>query len=282
MCVCNVCLPETLQTQIDNLEKSRLKQLHIVEARKATSEESNAQGLSSKTVSPLESCLLSPFILFSRKFSYSAQHTSDTGACDIVISLYVNNNLVFCFHVALQTKKRKKVTHANAPDEEVQRHTGDRKSRNWTKALTSEHAAFMLILNKESLYHLCKLQTCSSEMLWYYFSYLSLYLVIRESCYINFITLYKTQGPYFQKKDGRHMGKKLMKQCFNANVCHLSIYISVVRLSVLISVSKQMWEFSTGPLKFSNRWGHRLACDWLVWIPVCYQAFPSWVQMERI
>ncbi len=76
--------------------------------------------------------------------------------------------------------------------------------------------------------------------------------------------------------------KKLIKQCFNANVCHLSIYISVVRLSVLISVSKQMWEFSTGPLKFSNRWGHRLACDWLVWIPVCYQAFPSWVQMERI
>ncbi|XP_016301996.1 uncharacterized protein CXorf65 homolog [Sinocyclocheilus anshuiensis] len=68
---------ETLQTQIDNLEKTRLKQLHIVETRMATSEEINAQALSTKT-----------------------------------------------------TKKRKKVTHANAPDEEVQRHTGDRKSRN--------------------------------------------------------------------------------------------------------------------------------------------------------
>ncbi|KAF4104742.1 hypothetical protein G5714_014073 [Onychostoma macrolepis] len=68
---------ETLQTQIDNLEKTRLKQLHIVESRMATSEEINAQALSTKT-----------------------------------------------------TKKRKKVTHANAPDEEVQRHTGDRKSRN--------------------------------------------------------------------------------------------------------------------------------------------------------
>ncbi|XP_073676423.1 uncharacterized protein CXorf65 homolog [Garra rufa] len=67
---------ETLQTQIDNLEKTRLKQLHI-EARTATSEEINAQALSTKN-----------------------------------------------------TKKRKKVTHANAPDEEVQRHTGDRKSRN--------------------------------------------------------------------------------------------------------------------------------------------------------
>ncbi len=143
---------------------------------------------------------------------------------------------MFCFHVALQTKKRKKVTHANAPDEEVQRHTGDRKSRNWTKALTSEHSAFMLILNNESLYNLCKLQTCSSEMLCYYFSYLSFYLVIQESCYINFITLYKTQGPYFQMKDGRHMESNLIKQCFNANVCHLSIYISVVRLSVLIPV----------------------------------------------
>ncbi|XP_026137224.1 uncharacterized protein CXorf65 homolog [Carassius auratus] len=68
---------ETLKTQIDNLEKTRLKQLHIVEARMATSEEINAQALSTKT-----------------------------------------------------TKKRKKVTHASAPDEEVQRHTGDRKSRN--------------------------------------------------------------------------------------------------------------------------------------------------------
>ncbi|KAI2656810.1 hypothetical protein H4Q32_020821 [Labeo rohita] len=71
-------LLETLQTQIDNLEKTRLKQLHIVEARTATSEEINAQALSTKT----------------------------------------------------QTKKRKKVTHANPPDEEVQRHTRDRKSRN--------------------------------------------------------------------------------------------------------------------------------------------------------
>ncbi|XP_050984333.1 uncharacterized protein CXorf65 homolog [Labeo rohita] len=70
-------LLETLQTQIDNLEKTRLKQLHIVEARTATSEEINAQALSTKT-----------------------------------------------------TKKRKKVTHANPPDEEVQRHTRDRKSRN--------------------------------------------------------------------------------------------------------------------------------------------------------
>lgn len=143
----------------------------------ATSEEINAQGLSSKTVSPIESCLLSPFILFSLNFSYNAQHTSDTvssimgdtGACDIVISFYVNNNLVFCFHVALQTKKRKKVTHANVPDEEVQRHTGDRKSKNWTKALTLEHSAFMLILNNESLYNLCKLQMCSSEKLFLIF-----------------------------------------------------------------------------------------------------------------
>ncbi|XP_042593632.1 uncharacterized protein CXorf65 homolog, partial [Cyprinus carpio] len=68
---------ETLQTQIDNLEKTRLKQLHIVETRMTSSEEINALTLSTKT-----------------------------------------------------TKKRKKVTHANAPDEEVQRHTGDRKSRN--------------------------------------------------------------------------------------------------------------------------------------------------------
>ncbi|XP_016306437.1 uncharacterized protein CXorf65 homolog isoform X2 [Sinocyclocheilus anshuiensis] len=73
-----VCIiRQSLQTQIDNLEKTRLKQLHIVEARMATSEEINAQALPTKS-----------------------------------------------------TKKRKKVTHANAPDEEVQRHTGDRKSRN--------------------------------------------------------------------------------------------------------------------------------------------------------
>ncbi len=109
MCVCNVCLPETLQTQIDNLEKSRLKQLHIVEARKATSEESNAQGLSSKTVSPLESCLLSPFILFSRKFSYSAQHTSDTGACDIVISFMWTIILCFVFMWLCRLKSVRKL-----------------------------------------------------------------------------------------------------------------------------------------------------------------------------
>ncbi|XP_016423420.1 uncharacterized protein CXorf65 homolog isoform X2 [Sinocyclocheilus rhinocerous] len=73
-----VCIiRQSLQTQIDNLEKTRLKQLHIVEARMATSEEINAQALPTKS-----------------------------------------------------TKKRKKVRHANAPDEEVQRHTGDRKSRN--------------------------------------------------------------------------------------------------------------------------------------------------------
>ncbi|XP_059378304.1 uncharacterized protein CXorf65 homolog [Carassius carassius] len=70
-------LIESLQTQINNLEKTRLKQLHIVEARVATSEEINAQALATKS-----------------------------------------------------TKKRKKVTHANAPDEEVQHHTEDRKSRN--------------------------------------------------------------------------------------------------------------------------------------------------------
>ncbi|KTG35031.1 hypothetical protein cypCar_00003405 [Cyprinus carpio] len=68
---------EYLQTQIDNLEKTRLKQLHIMEARMATSEEINAQALPTKS-----------------------------------------------------TKKRKKVMHANVPDEEVQQHTEDRKSRN--------------------------------------------------------------------------------------------------------------------------------------------------------
>ncbi|XP_043112396.1 uncharacterized protein CXorf65 homolog [Puntigrus tetrazona] len=68
---------ETLQTQIEHLEKTRLKQLHVVKARMTTSEEISAQTLSTKT-----------------------------------------------------TKKRKKVTHANAPDDEVQHHTGDRKSRN--------------------------------------------------------------------------------------------------------------------------------------------------------
>ncbi|XP_016101217.1 uncharacterized protein CXorf65 homolog [Sinocyclocheilus grahami] len=77
LCSVDSALIESLQTQIDNLEKTRLKQLHIVEARMATSEEINAQALPTKS-----------------------------------------------------TKKRKKVTHANAPDEEVQRHMGDRKSRN--------------------------------------------------------------------------------------------------------------------------------------------------------
>ncbi|XP_016423418.1 uncharacterized protein CXorf65 homolog isoform X1 [Sinocyclocheilus rhinocerous] len=77
LCSVDSALIESLQTQIDNLEKTRLKQLHIVEARMATSEEINAQALPTKS-----------------------------------------------------TKKRKKVRHANAPDEEVQRHTGDRKSRN--------------------------------------------------------------------------------------------------------------------------------------------------------
>ncbi|XP_051716088.1 uncharacterized protein CXorf65 homolog [Ctenopharyngodon idella] len=66
---------ETLQTQIDNLEKTRLKQLQVVQILMATSEKINAQDLP--------------------KF----------------------------------IKKRKKVTHVNAPDE-VQRHIGDKKSRN--------------------------------------------------------------------------------------------------------------------------------------------------------
>ncbi|XP_077091717.1 uncharacterized protein CXorf65 homolog [Siphateles boraxobius] len=62
-------LIETLQTQIDNLEKTRLKQLHVLEA------------------------------LMTAPMGFKI------------------------------TKKRKKVTHVNAADE-VQRHTGDRKSRN--------------------------------------------------------------------------------------------------------------------------------------------------------
>ncbi|KAK7141441.1 hypothetical protein R3I93_015553 [Phoxinus phoxinus] len=66
-------LIETLQTQIDNLEKTRLKQLHVVEALMATSMGINAQ---------------------------------------VLLKI---------------TKKRKKVTHAA---DEVQRQTGDRKSRN--------------------------------------------------------------------------------------------------------------------------------------------------------
>ncbi|KAK9963060.1 hypothetical protein ABG768_006282 [Culter alburnus] len=66
---------ETLQTQIDNLEKTRLKQLQIVQALMATSEKNSAQALT-KII-----------------------------------------------------KKRKKVTHVSAPDE-VQRNTGDKKSRN--------------------------------------------------------------------------------------------------------------------------------------------------------
>uniref|UniRef100_A0A673K1R0 Chromosome X open reading frame 65 n=1 Tax=Sinocyclocheilus rhinocerous TaxID=307959 RepID=A0A673K1R0_9TELE len=50
-----VCIiRQSLQTQIDNLEKTRLKQLHIVEARMATSEEINAQALPTKSVSALE------------------------------------------------------------------------------------------------------------------------------------------------------------------------------------------------------------------------------------
>ncbi|XP_048032443.1 uncharacterized protein CXorf65 homolog isoform X2 [Megalobrama amblycephala] len=70
---------ETLQTQIDNLEKTRLKQLQIVQELAAqvlaASEKNSAQTLT-KII-----------------------------------------------------KKRKKVTHVNAPDE-VQRNTGDKKSRN--------------------------------------------------------------------------------------------------------------------------------------------------------
>ncbi|XP_067312696.1 uncharacterized protein CXorf65 homolog [Pseudorasbora parva] len=68
-------LIETLQNQIDSLEKSRQKQLQIVEALMATSAKTQALSL-------LKS-----------------------------------------------TKKRKKVTHVNAPDE-GQRQTGNRKSRN--------------------------------------------------------------------------------------------------------------------------------------------------------
>ncbi|XP_073778112.1 uncharacterized protein CXorf65 homolog isoform X2 [Danio rerio] len=42
-------LLEALQSQIDHLEKARLKQLHSVESRAATSEENSAQALPAKT-----------------------------------------------------------------------------------------------------------------------------------------------------------------------------------------------------------------------------------------